>query len=607
MGEQEPTQIGRVRHVLGSQVTVALDNDMAGVAPIFRGRLQPVGQIGSIVRLPQGLVDLVGQVSLLGIAELSGKQLPAEIVQTGERWLQVQLLGEFDRATERFQRGVGSYPGLDDPVHFATPDDLRAIFPPDGEGRLRVGRLAAAEEVPVSLDAGKLVIRHTTVVGSTGSGKTTAVATLLQQFARGGWSAANIVVIDPHGEYASALGPDSAISSVLASGDAQLQVPYWALPAADILQVFTGSLGGATTRNRFDELVTQARRDFAAKASWLTLDPTAVTADTPIPFDLHQIWYKLDWENNETRTVKADPNTVCKISSGEAATLSPASFTPYGQGGASPFKGPLHGSHGSTPEILRLGLLDPRLAFFQEPQGDLKGTDPLVGVMESWLGGDRPISVLDFSGVPAQASELAIGVVLNLLLEVALRSPLCGPGIGRPRPVLIVLEEAHRYLGETAALMTRSAANRIAREGRKYGVGLLLITQRPSELPDTALAQCGTLISLRLTNSADQAKIRAALPDSVTGLAAVLPSLRTGEAVITGEALVLPARTLIDTPSRYLPQRIPRWHRGAGRQAYPVLPRPLRHGAGSMIVNHDRVDSCERIESHRGRGLRSRD
>jgi len=136
-----------------------------------------------------------------------------------------------------------------------------------------------------------------------------------------------------------------------------------------------------------------------------------------------------------------------------------------------------------------------------------------------------------------------------LLFEAALRSSADGPGIGRPRPVLIVLEEAHRYLNDAAAVMTSSAANRIAREGRKYGVGLLLITQRPSELPDTALAQCGTLISLRLTNSADQAKIRAALPDSVTGLAPVLPSLRTGEAVITGEALVLPARALVDIPS----------------------------------------------------------
>lgn len=169
--------------------------------------------------------------------------------------------------------------------------------------------------------------------------------------------------------------------------------------------------------------------------------------------------------------------------------------------------------------------------------------------MAEWLGGDKPVSVLDFSGVPAEASELAIGVVLNLLFEAAVRTPAAGAGIGRPRPVLVVIEEAHRYLGEGAVPMARSAANRIAREGRKYGVGLVLVTQRPSELPDTALAQCGTLIAFRLTNSADQAKIRAALPDSVAGLAAVLPSLRTGEALISGEALVLAARALIDRPN----------------------------------------------------------
>jgi uncharacterized protein len=522
---------------------------MAGVAPIFRGRIQSVGQIGSLVRLPQGLVDLIGQVSLLGIAELAGAQPPAEVVQTGERWLQVQLLGELDHATEHFQRGIGSYPGLDDPVHFVTADDLRAIFPPEDEQRLRVGRLAAAEEVPVSLDVGRLVIRHAAVVGSTGAGKTSTVATLLQGFARGGWSAANIVVIDPHGEYASALGPDSAVRSVLAHDDARLSVPYWALPADDIMRVFAGSPGGPTTKSRFDELVTQSRREFAAAATWLTIDPAAVTADTPIPFDLRTVWHRLDRENNETRTHPKGSGTACEVSGGDAATLTPASFTPYGQGGAAPFKGPQHGVHGSTPEMLRLGLLDPRLKFFQEPEGQPDGTDPLVDVIASWLGGRCAVSVLDFSGVPAQASELAIGVVLNLLFEVAVRTTAQGPGIGRPRPVLIVLEEAHRYLNEAAVAMTRNATNRIAREGRKYGVGLLLITQRPSELPDTALAQCGSLIALRLTNSADQAKIRAALPDSVSGLAAVLPSLRTGEAVITGEALILPARTLVDPPN----------------------------------------------------------
>lgn len=498
--------------------------------------------------MPQGLVDLVGQVSLLGIAELAGAPAPAEVVQTGERWLQVQLLGEVDRATGRFQRGVGSYPGLDDPVHFATADDLRAVFPPEDSERLRIGRLSAAEGVPVCLNAGRLVIRHAAVVGSTGAGKTSAVASLLQRFARGGWAAANIVVIDPHGEYPQALGADAAVSSVLADGAARLNVPYWALKAAEILQVFAGPAGGPTTRARFDELVAKARRDFVAAANWLTLDPAAVTADTPVPFDLRPIWHRLDWETNETRMAPKDPATHCEEDPGSSETLTPARFTPYSQGGAAPFKGPMHGTHGSTAEMLRLGLLDPRLAFFLEPQGDPNGADPLVDVMAAWLGRDRPVSVLDFSGVPAEASELAIGVVLSLLFEAAVRTPTGGTGIGRPRPVLIVLEEAHRYLGDAAVAMARDSVNRIAREGRKYGIGLLLVTQRPSELPDTALAQCGSLIALRLSNSADQAKIRAALPDSVAGLAAVLPSLRTGEALISGEALAMPARALIDPP-----------------------------------------------------------
>jgi DNA helicase HerA-like ATPase len=143
---------------------------------------------------------------------------------------------------------------------------------------------------------------------------------------------------------------------------------------------------------------------------------------------------------------------------------------------------------------------------------------------------------------------LAIGVVLNLLFEVSRRSPWDGPGIGRPSPVLVVLEEAHRYLGEGATALTRDSANRIAREGRKYGIGLLLITQRPTELPKTALAQCGTIIALRLSNSDDQNTIRSALPDAISGLAAVLPSLRTHEAIISGEAVVLPARACLDNP-----------------------------------------------------------
>lgn len=548
MPDRDPTRIGRVRHVLGAEVTVALDDDLAGAAPIYRGSIQPIGQIGSMVRIPQGLVDLLAQVSLLGIAELTAPQPPTDVVQTGERWLQVQLLGEVNRATGHFQRGVASYPGLDDPVHFATAEDLSAVFPTEKSDHISLGTLSTAEAVQVDVDAAKLVTRHTAVVGSTGAGKTSTVATLLQRFCTGGWDASNIVVIDPHGEYAKALGSYAAVQSVLATGHQRLQVPFWALPADAILQVFTGSSGSASAATRARELITEGRREFGAQATWLSIDPAAVTADTPIPFDLRKVWHQLDYENNETRDVVKDPTTTRQEDPGDAETLTPAKFTPYQPGGGIPSKGPMHGTYGPLPDLLRLGLLDSRLAFLQEPAGSVSGPDPLVNVMASWLGADRPVSVLDFSGVPDVASGLAIGVILTLLFEAALRSPAAGPGVGRSRPILVVLEEAHRYLGGAAPIMARDATNKIAREGRKYGIGLMLVTQRPSELPDTALAQCGTLVALRLTNSADQAKIRAALPDNVSGLAAVLPALRTGEAVVTGEAVALPARVVVKPP-----------------------------------------------------------
>jgi len=158
--------------------------------------------------------------------------------------------------------------------------------------------------------------------------------------------------------------------------------------------------------------------------------------------------------------------------------------------------------------------------------------------------------VLNFSGVPSEAADVAIGAVLNLLFEITIACP-SEEGIGRARPVLIVIEEAHRFIGEKVsdtAGAAKSASERIAREGRKYGLGLMVVSQRPAELSETALSQCGTFISMRLTNSGDQNRIKSALPDTVANLAEALPSLRTGEALVTGEAITLPSRVLIDRP-----------------------------------------------------------
>ncbi len=195
-------------------------------------------------------------------------------------------------------------------------------------------------------------------------------------------------------------------------------------------------------------------------------------------------------------------------------------------------------------------LKDPRFAFLSRSFPDPTAPDPLPECLASWLGGDRPISVLNFSGVPSEAADVAIGAVLNLLFEITIACP-SEEGIGRARPVLIVIEEAHRFIGEKVsdtAGAAKSASERIAREGRKYGLGLMVVSQRPAELSETALSQCGTFISMRLTNSGDQNRIKSALPDTVANLAEALPSLRTGEALVTGEAITLPSRVLIDRP-----------------------------------------------------------
>src|SRR5690606_24880754 len=157
-------------------------------------------------------------------------------------------------------------------------------------------------------------------------------------------------------------------------------VPYWALPAADIARIFIGGPGSPTFISRFSQLVTDARRRFAEDAEWLTLDSAAVTADTPIPFDIKPIWHRIDYENRETRTSKADASTVRLIEEGNAAALESARFEPYGAAGQPPHQGPLYNSYGTSPDLLRLGLLDPRLRFFLEPQGNPRGSDPLVTV-----------------------------------------------------------------------------------------------------------------------------------------------------------------------------------------------------------------------------------
>lgn len=544
---RDPTLIGRVRHVMGATITVQLLEEVAGSAPLYEGRVYHIGQIGSLVTLPQGPIRLIGAVTMLGISELTTPTEPAMIPQQGERWLRVQLLGELD-ALGRFQRGVSIFPSLDDEVRFATSSELTAMYPPESQGFIGIGGLSTSRNHNLRLDLGKLVTRHTAVLGSTGSGKSSTVARIIQGVLSHGIERANILVIDPHGEYSVAFGDNANVMSFDGEGASALSIPYWALGLDDLLRAYMGGrIVNVVVKNKVAELVLKYRREFLKASGWTTPSPDDITVDTPIPYDIREVWYELDILNRGTVRHKTT-NDYAFSTHGDAKTLTPATFEQYAPGG--PFQNAVYGQYSPLPDRMVVRLKDPRFSFLSRTYPDPTAPDPLPSCLAAWLGGERPISVLNFSGVPSEAADVAIGAVLNLLFEI---TTACPPdeGIGRARPVWILIEEAHRFIGDSiseTAGAAKSACERIAREGRKYGLGLMVVSQRPAELSETALSQCGTFISMRLTNPGDQNRIKSALPDTVANLADALPSLRTGEALVTGEAITLPSRVLIDRP-----------------------------------------------------------
>lgn len=194
MAYSNPTKIGDVDEVRGTKIKVSLDSDLAGVSPIYQGKLRDVGQIGSYVRLPQGLVDLIASVSRVSVSPHQPQQERTNN-DVNEWWLEIDLIGQIDRGSDSFQRGVGSYPEIGDPVHFATSTELETIFPPPNASNVELGKLSTDPDVPITIAAEDFVVKHSAVVGSTGSGKTSAVATILQNLVEQGWRNSNIILI----------------------------------------------------------------------------------------------------------------------------------------------------------------------------------------------------------------------------------------------------------------------------------------------------------------------------------------------------------------------------------------------------------------------------
>ncbi|MEO6834687.1 MAG: ATP-binding protein [Candidatus Tumulicola sp.] len=477
--------LGRVINVTGSQIEVALEADQVSEAPIRIGDLVKVGNGAA-----RAVVGTIAAVQTNGASSSNG------------RIFVVDLLGEIVPGSGNrleFSRGVSLHPGPGEPVFTAGDADLNAIYDEPSRFNVKIGALHHDAARPALLLTDELLTKHFAVLGTTGSGKSCSISLILSAILDKHRNA-HIVLFDPHNEYAAAFGDRAELITV-----DNLNLPLWMLNLEEAVNVLVR--GGSAREQEsqaiiLKDAITWARRHYA--------DPYNVTAsitvDTPVPFHVHEL----------LRFINEEMGRLAK----------PDTSIPYLR-------------LRTRIESLRD---DRRFSFLFSSEEDTLAE--IVGRLLRMPVDGKPLTIVDLSGVPSDVADVVVSVLCRVIFDFSIWSER-----DRMPPVLLVCEEAHRYIpadervgfAETARIITR-----IAREGRKYGISLALISQRPSELSPPALSQCGTVFSLRLGSELDQDFIARTLPDVARGMLTALPSLPTQQAIVSGEGVRVPMRIRFD-------------------------------------------------------------
>ena len=540
------TEIGEIISVSGNTITVQLSDTMKSNMPVIDGIVYRIGQIGSFLKVPLGYANLYGIVTQIGASAIpdSIKELAKQdySLLDNRQWLNMVLVGE--QIGRKFERGVSQSPTTGDKVHLVTIKDLDVIYGGyDETNSITVGNISISESLNAKIDLNKLVSRHCAILGSTGSGKSNAVGILLNAIASKSFKSSRILVIDPHGEYNDVLKEKSSVFKINAdTDDVNLFIPFWALPFNELISIFSGTLSDQN-RDHFRTKVVEAKLNSIDKNK-LDVEKELVTADSPIPFSLKQLWFQLD--DFERKTFKKDRVTECLIEKGNAPELKSSTYETASPGGGEPFLNNKAKAILGFLDSVRIKLKDSTYNFLfkagdYSPDIDGKVKKDLSSLLYEWLGNNKPVTILDLSGIPSELMTSISGTLLKIIYDALFWGQNLSIG-GKEQPLLIVLEEAHNYLKAGEDSISSRAVQSIAKEGRKYGVGLALVTQRPSELDETVLSQCGTIIALRMNNSKDRGHIRSAIQDELQTMIDLLPNLRTGEGIISGEGVKIPSR-----------------------------------------------------------------
>ncbi len=487
--------IGLVREVAGSGSAIRLDlMRLEECSSDLDPSVALSGKVGSQIKVRVGNSWLLASVRNQRLDTSTEGGIIADIDFLGE--------GEEERLTGKiygFRRGVTRYPVPGALVYPTTSNDLRQIYASDGRTNISIGTVFPTRDIRAGLYVDALLGKHFALLGSTGTGKSTAAALILHRICEMAPSG-HIVMIDPHGEYASAFRHTGQLLDV-----SNLQMPYWLMNFEEHCEVFITSAG----TDRQVDLDILAKCLLAARQkNRLAEQIGKITVDSPIPYLLSDL---LNILSNEMGRLDKGTNSI-----------------PYMR-----LKTKIEEVRG-----------DPRFQFMFS--GMLVGDTmaEFISKIFRMPANGKPISIIDVSGVPSEITSTVVAVLSRLVFDYAIWSR-----DEETRPVLLVCEEAHRYVPSeknSGGSSVGRILSRIAKEGRKYGVSLGLITQRPSDLAEGVLSQCGTIIAMRLNNERDQAFVKAAMPEGARGFVDTIPALRNRECIISGEGVSIPMRVSFD-------------------------------------------------------------
>ena len=533
--------IGRVMSVDTMRVFVHID-DHELLKKVMVGNLIAVqGATGH-----QFLISIVERISRLPSDSLLEAQDPSDEAAPQPDAMQdtvrAVLVGTYrvkdGDSGPSFKRGADSCPQIDQACHLIQGTNLTAfmgVLSQDvpTENALRLGHFAIDQTAEAVADGDRFFQRHAAILGSTGSGKSYTVAALLER--ANTLRHPNLLVFDMHGEYASlAKGQENGYADyfkVAGPGDLSspkahsLFLPYWLLNREEMLSMLLDRSDDNAPNQamRFTGLVLEAKR---AELENINLEEVlaSFTVDSPVPYDLNKVKDDLI----------ADDQAMVAGSSGRDK------------------QGPWHGKLTRFISRLDAKTVDRRYGFLFQPPAEASNYAWLQDLAVKFLSAksdSKPgIKIIDFSEVPSDILPTVVSVLARILYDVQfwMRSE-------SRTPVCFVCDEAHLYLpvrtdADAAAKRALDTFERIAKEGRKYGVALLVVSQRPSDVSKTILSQCNNFIALRLTNEQDQSAVKSVMPDSMAGIADVLPLLDIGEAIVLGDSILLPSRIKLDMP-----------------------------------------------------------